>query len=70
MMVILQKKFHRLDTPVIPETEFCVLLGNLLENALDACQTGRSESKTIIYPNSFSTISASNTTCFTWLTSI
>lgn len=34
------------DTPVIPETEFCVLLGNLLENALDACQTGRPESET------------------------
>lgn len=25
------------DPPVIPETKLCVLLGNLLENALDAC---------------------------------
>ena len=39
-------KLQMSDTPVIPETEFCVLLGNLLENALDACQTGRSESET------------------------
>lgn len=42
----LDVKIQVSDTPVIPETEFCVLLGNLLENALDACQTGRSESKT------------------------
>lgn len=42
----LDVKIQMSDTPVIPETEFCVLLGNLLENALDACQTGRSESKT------------------------
>ena len=26
------------DKPVIQETEFCVLLGNLLENALDSCR--------------------------------
>ena len=26
------------DPPVIPETKLCVLLGNLLENALDACR--------------------------------
>ena len=42
----LDVKIQMSDTPLIPETEFCVLLGNLLENALDACQTGRSESKT------------------------
>lgn len=42
----LDVKIQMSDTPVIPGTEFCVLLGNLLENALDACQTGRSESKT------------------------
>ena len=42
----LDVKIQRSDTPVIPETEFCVLLGNLLENALDACQTGRPESET------------------------
>lgn len=42
----LDVKIQMSDTPVIPETEFCVLLGNLLENALDACQIGRSESKT------------------------
>lgn len=42
----LDVKIQMSDTPVIPETEFCVLLGNLLENALDACQTGRSESET------------------------
>lgn len=42
----LDVKIQISDTPVIPETEFCVLLGNLLENALDACQTGRPESKT------------------------
>ena len=42
----LDVKIQMSDTPVIPETEFCVLLGNLLENALDACQTGCSESKT------------------------
>lgn len=42
----LDVKIQMSDTPVIPETEFCVLLGNLLENALDACQTGRPESKT------------------------
>ena len=41
----LDVKLHMSDSPVIPETEFCVLLGNLLENALDACQTGRSESE-------------------------
>ena len=41
----LDVKIQMSDTPVIPETEFCVLLGNLLENALDACQTGRSESQ-------------------------
>ena len=41
----LDVKLQMSDTPVIPETEFCVLLGNLLENALDACQTGRSESQ-------------------------
>lgn len=41
----LDVKIQMSDTPVIPETEFCVLLGNLLENALDACQTGRPESK-------------------------
>lgn len=39
-------KIQMSDTPVIPETEFCVLLGNLLENALDACQTGHPESET------------------------
>ena len=44
--ICLDVKIQMSDTPVIPETEFCVLLGNLLENALDACQTGRSESKT------------------------
>lgn len=33
------------DSPVIPETKLCVLLGNLLENALDACQTGCSGSE-------------------------
>ena len=33
------------DPPVIPETKLCVLLGNLLENALDACQTGCSGSE-------------------------
>ena len=33
------------DHPVIPETKLCVLLGNLLENALDACQTGCSGSE-------------------------
>ena len=32
----LDVKIQMSDTPVIPETEFCVLLGNLLENALDA----------------------------------
>ena len=42
----LDVKIQMSDTPVIPETEFCVLLGNLLENALDACQAGHSESKT------------------------
>ena len=42
----LDVKIQMSDTPVIPETEFCVLLGNLLENALDACQTGRPESAT------------------------
>lgn len=42
----LDVKIQMSDTPVIPETEFCVLLGNLLENTLDACQTGRPESKT------------------------
>lgn len=42
----LDVKIQMSDTPVIPETEFCVLLGNLLENALDACQTGRSGSET------------------------
>lgn len=42
----LDVKIQMSDTPVIPETEFCVLLGNLLENALDACQTGRPEYKT------------------------
>ena len=42
----LDVKIQMSDTPVIPETEFCVLLGNLLENALDACQTGRPESET------------------------
>ena len=42
----LDVKIQMSDTPLIPETEFCVLLGNLLENALDACQTGRSESET------------------------
>ncbi len=42
----LDVKIQMSDTPVIPETEFCVLLGNLLENALDACQIGRPESKT------------------------
>lgn len=31
--------FCRLATPPIPEPEFCVLLGNLLENALDSCLT-------------------------------
>lgn len=41
----LDVKLQMSDSPVIPETEFCVLLGNLLENALDACQTGRSESE-------------------------
>ena len=44
--ICLDVKIQMSDTPVIPETEFCVLLGNLLENALDACQTGRPESKT------------------------
>ena len=44
--ICLDVKIQMSDTPVIPETEFCVLLGNLLENALDACQIGRSESKT------------------------
>lgn len=44
--ICLDVKIQMSDTPVIPETEFCVLLGNLLENALDACQTGRSESET------------------------
>ena len=33
MQVIIQMA----DPPVIPETEFCVLIGNLLENAVDAC---------------------------------
>lgn len=42
----LDVKIQMSDTPVIPETEFCVLLGNLLENALDACQTDRPESET------------------------
>ena len=42
----LDVKIQMSDTPVIPETEFCVLLGNLLENALDACQTGHPESET------------------------
>ena len=42
----LDVKIQMSDTPVIPETEFCVLLGNLLENALDACQTGHSGSET------------------------
>ena len=42
----LDVKIQMSDTPVIRVSEFCVLLGNLLENALDACQTGRSESKT------------------------
>ena len=44
--ICLDVKIQMSDTPVIPETEFCVLLGNLLENALDACQTGRPESET------------------------
>ena len=38
-------QFELSDHPVIPETKLCVLLGNLLENALDACQTGCSGSK-------------------------
>ena len=42
----LDVKIQMSDTPVIPETEFCVLLGNLLENALDACQIGRSDHET------------------------
>lgn len=29
--------FHMGTEPVIPEPELCILLGNLLENALDAC---------------------------------
>lgn len=35
--------FCRLATSVIPEPEFCVLLGNLLENALDSCLLQRSD---------------------------
>ncbi len=74
----LDVKIQMSDTPVIPETEFCVLLGNLLENALDACQTGRSESKTsqpfirvcaIQTGTSTLSITADNTSAFkpTWI---
>ena len=34
----LQASIQMSDPPVIPETEFCVLIGNLLENAVDACR--------------------------------
>lgn len=34
------------DKPVIPETEFCVLLGNLLENAIDSCRADISAGQT------------------------
>ncbi len=33
----LEISFHTSEKPVIPEHEFCVLLGNLLENAMEAC---------------------------------
>ena len=33
----MQVTIQMADPPVIPETEFCVLVGNLLENAVDAC---------------------------------
>ena len=32
-----QVSIQMADPPVIPETEFCVLIGNLLENAVEAC---------------------------------
>lgn len=38
------------DNPVIPETEFCVLIGNLIENAMDACRTSREASPEPITP--------------------
>lgn len=36
--ISLQASIQMSDPPVIPETEFCVLIGNLLENAVDACK--------------------------------
>lgn len=33
----MQVSIQMADPPLIPETEFCVLIGNLLENAVDAC---------------------------------
>lgn len=35
--ISMQVSIQMADPPVIPETEFCVLIGNLLENAVDAC---------------------------------
>lgn len=35
--ITMQVSIQMDDPPVIPETEFCVLIGNLLENAVDAC---------------------------------
>ncbi len=36
--ITMQASIQMSDPPVIPETEFCVLIGNLLENAVDVCE--------------------------------
>ena len=33
----MQVSIQMADPPVIPETDFCVLIGNLLENAVEVC---------------------------------
>ena len=44
----MQVTIQMADPPVIPETEFCVLVGNLLENAVDACADTDAEIQSFI----------------------
>ena len=46
--ISMQVTIQMADPPVIPETEFCVLVGNLLENAVDACADTDAEIQSFI----------------------
>ena len=56
--ISMQVTIQMADPPVIPETEFCVLVGNLLENAVDACADTDAEIQT---GSSMLSITADNT---------